>query len=297
MKTRSLQNAIKTKLKLNHVQSSNPQHPPPQQKINRSSSQRISLFKYPYVQVETISDQNRPTGKLLANGPIEIYEMRTISLRSFFFSVGRHGEWIHPMLPKLRIRRVIDESDNKEFSLFVLFSNPDRIWKIKFINSTDQNIDDEEEDWIVNLEKVITGICQYSCVKTLKDDNDNNNNEDDEDDELNFLLESDSDNDTNTGDEITMINKNEFINKAFQRAMNNIIPQWQDQISHDNLLMTKIRHKNQQTLINERRRISLYIPQKIDPTFPQINTKQINRRSISAFSDYETLISLNNLKL
>ena len=187
--------------------------------VNRSSSQRISLFKYPHVEVETNSSEsgitpkfsnNQSKSKLLVRGPIEIYEIRTVSSRSFFFSVGRHGEWIHPMLPKLRIRRIIDLN---EFYLFVSFSNPDRIWKIKFIEYDEIKINNE---MIRDLETVITGICQYSCVKSLDsgsteiDNTDNQNikeqsgkhngekrgeKDDEEDvDELNYLLETETDN-------------------------------------------------------------------------------------------------------
>lgn len=270
---------IKDKLKLNHVTKKNKED----KTINRSSSQRISLFKYPHVEVETSTHDymtKSTVGKLLARGPIEIYEMRTLSSRSYFLSVGRHGEWIHPMLPKLKIRRVVN---SLELNLFVSFSNPDRIWKIKFIECDELSVDN---DTIENLEEVITGICQYSCVKSLRPTEsppESNANDDDDDDELNYLLESSEDD----GDgELTDVEIEDSINDAFKRAMNNVIPPWQP-------TQLQIRKIRQDPIPNKR--ISLYIPTTTTTT--TFDHKIINRRSISVFSDYETLISLQDLKL
>lgn len=333
--------------------------------MNRSSSQRISLFKYPHVEVETNSSEsgitpkfsnNQSKSKLLVRGPIEIYEIRTVSSRSFFFSVGRHGEWIHPMLPKLRIRRIIDLN---EFYLFVSFSNPDRIWKIKFIEYDEIKINNE---MIRDLETVITGICQYSCVKSLDsvsteiDNTDNQNikeqsgkhngekrgeKDDEEDvDELNYLLETETDNNISdcdimekgeeewSGDETTNVEIDTSINDAFRRAMNNVIPPWDHTIktSSNEIVSTTSttdnNNNNNENIDNDylhiprqrnnsisRRRISLYIPasstdnsindKNFDnyPSITFLDQKSLNRRSISIFSDYETLISLHDLKL
>lgn len=385
MKKKSIQRVIKSKLKFNNNNNSGSTNDNTgtnnisttqsekahtitlkDKLINRSSSQRISLFKYPHVEVETNSSEsvitskfsnNQSKSKLLARGPIEIYEIRTVSSRSFFFSVGRHGEWIHPMLPKLRIRRIIDLD---EFYLFILFSNPDRIWKIKFIECDEIKIDNE---MIKDLETVITGICQYSCVKSLDlisneieiMNNINNqqvrgqlrqNNskitekEEEEEDleELNYLLEIESDNNLSDGnvyekeeekeeemwddDGTTDVEMDTSINDAFRKAMNNLIPPWDHKLkasdkkvtssttittlpnNNDSLHITKRRNNS-----TSKRRISLYIPSSStdnntnDKIFDNhsnmhfLNHKNLNRRSISIFSDYETLTSLYDLKL
>lgn len=328
--------------------------------INRSSSQRISLFKYPHVEVEANSSESRipprfsnkqNKSKLLARGSIEIYEIRTISSRSFFLSVGRHGEWIHPMLPKLRIRRIIDPN---EFYLFISFSNPDRVWKIKFIEYDEIKINNEI---IKDLETVITGICQYSCVKSLDlssveiyetnnqvikgqsaqhNSEETDEKEDEENlDELNYLLETETDNNISNGninkieeeekiwcsDETINIEINTSINDAFRRAMNNVIPPWDHNpdTSYNELIYAATttsstnndclhipKRKNNST---SRRRISLYIPSSSnnnsinDKNFDNyssitfLDQKNLSRRSISILSDYETLISLHDLKL
>lgn len=278
---------IKNKFKLKQVATKNKED----KNINRSSSQRISLFKYPNVEVQTSSDdymiKSHGNGKLLARGPLEIYEMRTVSSQSFFLSVGRHGEWIHPMLPKLKIRRIMN---THELNLFVSFSNPARIWKIKFIECDELNID---SDMIRNLEDVITSICQYSCVKTLKDPNESTTQE--SDDELNYLLESSESEDEDS--ELTDVE--DSINDAFKRAMNNVIPPWKSLQNNNEISFLSIPKIRQDEIPSKRN--SLYIPSTTASTTttpnPRSNNKMLNRRSISVFSDYETLISLQDLKL
>lgn len=275
---------LKNKLKLKQVATKNKED----KNINRSSSQRISLFKYPNVEVETSSDdykiKSNGNGKLLARGPIEIYEMRTVSSQSFFLSVGRRGEWIHPMLPKLKIRRMMN---THELNLFVSFSNPDRIWKIKFIECDELNVDDE---MVRNLEDVITSICQYSCVKSLKSPYDSIVQE--SDDELNYLLES-SENDEDEDSELTDVE--DSINDAFKRAMNNVIPPWRSIQTNNEVSLLSVPKIRQDKPLSKRN--SLYIPSTTTTTSITTNNKMLNRRSIFVFSDYETLISLQNLKL
>lgn len=290
---------------------------PSQDKSNRSSAQRISLFKYKNVQVMNcfmpvqINDEidllrMKPTG-LLARGPLELYEIRTISSSSFYLTVGRHGELVHPLLPKLRVTRL--EPNGRKF--LIAFANPDRFWEVEFLSHSNTPSDTLDIS-VTKFGLVLSNICQYSCltshlnspeyekgheIQGILSIPEQQESENDETDVLNYLLEEetdveeDSDTNSRVGDKlgdlyISKRNSNHSVNEAFRAALNNVVSPWYA-VSNTPQIESIASHNKMNF-----RRTSLYIP-----TTTTVKPMSFNRRSISMFSEYDTLVSLESFKL
>lgn len=172
----------------------------------------------------------KPTS-LMAKGPIEIYQICTgfdnlkenvalIQKSSKdnshdghvvnYLSIGRHGDIVHPVLPKLQITRL----NGTGFKYFISFYNPERYWEIEFLpidNQTQPDLENSAKDF----ENIISKICQFSQIseedtignnESLSDkfatsptsDTKSPNTEiygddDDGEDELNYLLDEEED--------------------------------------------------------------------------------------------------------
>lgn len=176
----------------------------------------------------------KPTS-LMAKGPIEIYQICTgfdklkENIAPFqksskasshdghvvnYLSIGRHGDIVHPVLPKLQITRL----NGAGFKYFISFYNPERYWEIEFLPLISQS-QSELENSVKAFENVISKICQFSHInegatignnESLSDkfklpptsdieppnteiiNNDDDNDDDDDnydDDDLNYLLD------------------------------------------------------------------------------------------------------------
>ncbi|CAI4050068.1 hypothetical protein SUVZ_13G3360 [Saccharomyces uvarum] len=134
---------------------------------------------------DTVSQDSQNTIKLkptslMAKGPIEIYQICTgfdnlkenvalIQKSSKdnshdghvvnYLSIGRHGEIVHPVLPKLQITRL----NGAGFKYFISFYNPERYWEIEFLpidNQTRSDLENSAKDF----ENIISKICQFSQI-------------------------------------------------------------------------------------------------------------------------------------
>ncbi|CAI1647319.1 hypothetical protein SEUBUCD646_0M03420 [Saccharomyces eubayanus] len=121
----------------------------------------------------------KPTS-LMAKGPIEIYQICTgfgnlkenvelIQKSSKdsshdghvvnYLSIGRHGDIVHPVLPKLQITRL----NGTGYKYFISFYNPERYWEIEFLpidNQTRSDLENKAKDF----ENIISKICQFSQI-------------------------------------------------------------------------------------------------------------------------------------
>ncbi|CCH58467.1 hypothetical protein TBLA_0A06750 [Henningerozyma blattae CBS 6284] len=167
-------------------------------KVNkRLSAQRVTLFKYSNVQVLNWSHSDHDirristssststlvntdntngsspcshssamrTSKLIVNGPIELYQIKTpnattngFSQIMNYLSLGKHGIIIHPILPKLQIIQL----DNATKDFVVLLFNPKRYWKIEFLKKSPNQSTEELAEIIFDFEKTVSKICRFS---------------------------------------------------------------------------------------------------------------------------------------
>ena len=165
----------------------------------------------------------KPTS-LMAKGPIEIYQICTgfdkvkedmVPVQKSskpsshdghvvnYLSIGRHGDIVHPVLPKLQITRL----NGTGFKYFISFYNPERYWEIEFLPLTCQS-QSELENSVKAFENVINKICHFSHINeeatignneslsdkftvppTLDMEPPNIELTDDDDDDLNYLLD------------------------------------------------------------------------------------------------------------
>ncbi|CCE64419.1 hypothetical protein TPHA_0H02150 [Tetrapisispora phaffii CBS 4417] len=160
---------------------------------------------------------------LVAHGPIEIYQIRTISnlpnekpQTMNYLSLGRKGNIIHPILPKLKVTK---STGSTTYSIH--FYNPERFWSVDFyLNQGTKDEDNEMKIVLTSFEEQISKICDFT-IKTADDtllpilmantesakdcliinSSPSNNtkisyDEESEDDQLSYLLEDSSESDS-----------------------------------------------------------------------------------------------------
>lgn len=239
--------------------------------------------------------KNRSTS-LISSGPLEIYQIITPNLKTppqkmTYLCLGRKGNVVHPILPRLQITKL----NPPGFKILLLLFNPERYWEIEFLSPSGEP--DIDLQIITDFENVIGGICNYvkneitvpslgenstfidtSCEASDRSDEEN------EEDALEYLLEDsdDSENETTSVEDVSTeflvsqglngmeqdISFNQtMINNAFRRAMHNIKP-----------LSTSRYYEN-----SLHKRFSSY-----HDTIPKIsNSFRCNRRSISVPFDFQ----------
>ncbi|SMN18371.1 similar to Saccharomyces cerevisiae YMR204C INP1 Peripheral membrane protein of peroxisomes involved in peroxisomal inheritance [Maudiozyma saulgeensis] len=300
---------------------------------NRKSAQRISLFYCDNVKVlhgalstmtPTLEDFRYTTTSLLAMGPLEIYEIKTNSSCSKYLTIGKNSDIIHPLLPKLKVTKlIIHENGDVINSYYISFSNPSRFWEIQF-----PHCDDADHN---QFESVISNFCRLMCLEdkdetqkvmhneNIDDDSKTINNE--SLDDLNYLLEdSDSDNDDTSdekkiekynrnktyGDSVfisnsrsEMLSSSKQINIQFRKVIEDVLPSPDTTLTqnkwtwkHSKYQNSSISDKNSHKMSYRR---SLYISNT--NTLFDLGSIKNNRRSVSGLSDYDTLVSLHNLRI
>jgi len=300
---------------------------------NRKSAQRISLFYCDNVKVlnatlstpnPTLQDFRYTSTSLLAMGPLEIYEIKTNSSCSKYLTIGKNSDIVHPLLPKLKVTKLIIHENSEEINrYYISFSNPSRFWEIQF----------PQDDSIKNdiFESVISKSCrliyledkykiekEFSNVITEDDSKTINN---DSIDDLNYLLEdSDSDNDdisiTKTimdSDKNKKANNSTYypnksskllsnsndINQQFRKVIEEMSPFTEKVESHNKWVWKQSNHQNLAPSEKNNKKMaykrSLYVS---NPNILlDIGSIKTNRRSVSGLSDYDTLVSLHNLRI
>lgn len=291
---------------------------------NRKSAQRISLFHQENVKIlsgsltttrPTLNDFKNSSTSLLAMGPLEIYEIKTNCSCSKYMTIGKNGDIIHPLLPKLKITKLVKHNDNNDssYSYYIPFSNPSRFWEIQFSQYVNCNGNNE-------FEKLVSKLCNLVYLEELNEsvhdvhdisfeDSPTINNDDDSgSDELNYLLEdSDEDEENELITDLHQIpekysikshtfefkSKNTEISQEFRKVMNDILPPIQTFPDTDKWDWSRTRDNKSKKLAY---RGSLYIPNAKLASF-DVHSNKLNRRSVSGLSDYDTLVSLHNLRL
>ncbi|CAR21271.1 Inp1p [Lachancea thermotolerans CBS 6340] len=226
----------------------------------RFSAQRVTLFKYEHVKVmncnassqrsnsdssaSTVTSQstvlrrsssrdNPSSGSfkretcLMSNGVLEIYQIITYNVKSppqkmTYLCLGRKGNIIHPILPRLQVTRL----DSPEFKISILLFNPERFWEIEFLPSGE--LAKLNDQIIFEFEGIISTICSYKSEKSLALDEalppqQTPGTPDSNESDLEYLLEdSDESFDENVSITGSTCNKDDLIHDAFQKAMKNI---------------------------------------------------------------------------
>lgn len=207
----------------------------------RLSAQRVALFKYNNVQVfnyvrngsnsrkSSMSSLNSSGTVVMCNeydsevtnlkpqmligkGVLELYQIKTPAALDRkeqtmnYISLGRGGQIVHPILPKLKITKL----RNENFKYLITFSNPERYWQIEFLQINGQ-LHDELLKITDEFESIISSVCIFidenitklASLKSNKTPPNNVNtldqikekvqtateNDDDEAEELDYLLE------------------------------------------------------------------------------------------------------------
>ncbi|SCW00358.1 LAFE_0C02432g1_1 [Lachancea fermentati] len=224
-----------------------------ERKNQRLSAQRVTLFKYDHVKVmnftiykqrsnsgsststlssqssviKRINPQDDPVNKnskratcLVSNGPLEIYQIITQNINAppqkmTYLCLGRKGNIVHPILPKLQITRL----GCKELKFLIFLFNPERYWEIEFLPPA------ANEAFPYQIEKdfetVVQTICQY------KNDGQSeeivSEMEKKEVNDLQYLLDDiDSDEDSVFDEMQDETSAETLINAAFRNAIRNI---------------------------------------------------------------------------
>lgn len=190
----------------------------------RLSAHKVSLFLYPNVKAVSCKDGNMTKSPLLSNGPLELYQIVTPSLNNNdrgqemnYLSLGRRGNIVHPILPRLQVKRL---NANNEISFLITFYNPERYWELEFLPSNNDN--EELLAAVRDFERVISSVCVYTGLEV--------GTEAEAEDELDYLLnesEQESDSESNPGQIFETVRSSsrettatdEFINEAFKRAI------------------------------------------------------------------------------
>ncbi|EJS44168.1 YMR204C [Saccharomyces arboricola H-6] len=290
-----------------------------------SANDASEASKGSYNDTQSQDSQNtirlKPTS-LMAKGPIEIYQICTgfdklkdnvVSVQKLsgdsshdghvvnYLSIGRHGDIVHPVLPKLQITRL----NGAGFKYFISFYNPERYWEIEFLPLTNQTRS-ELENTAKAFENIISKICQFS--HTNEEDTIGNNEslcdkfaptlgiespnvEISDDDELNYLLEEEDEHSCTDTDFSVVSNicsnlsttlsypncsthaVSISINEAFKNAIRRAAP-----VLNIPIMGPSLHFKHQ----NKRYNSYSFID---SPAYQSDRHKRLERRSISGFGD------------
>lgn len=161
--------------------------------IKRHSSQKIT---HVIINNSEIYDK----GNLLKCGIFEIYEMRTITTKTYFMCVGKNNEIVFPILPKLKVRGLIRTSDEHFMSSEndeVRMEPSGLVTKFSiFLNTKDGKYEiklNERDVTCIVLERIgniLSRICDYKFKIEKLEKRDEDNDDDDEITmkELDYLL-------------------------------------------------------------------------------------------------------------
>lgn len=225
--------------------------------------------------VSSTMDKLKPL-TLIGKGLLELYQIKTPATKDRtgqsmnYISLGKSGQIVHPILPKLRITKL-----REPYKYLITFFNPERYWQIEFlpINAPYHKSMDEI---ILEFESVVSNICQLIDDNNLEGDtkistessieenkqatdtnkipNTSHRSSEDDDSELDYLLDETS----LTQNDIDCENIDD-INERFKRVVG------------------RISHRD---IPNSRRYSSI----------PQINhRKSTYRRSVSLFPASESI--------
>lgn len=250
------------KLRRDQMQKNTNAQKPISKPVQRFSAQRVTLFKYEHVRVVSCNVASQRSGSsssastatsqssvlrhvssrdgvgrsnikretcLMSNDWLEIYQIITHNPKAppqkmNYLCLGRKGNIVHPILPKLQITRL----DTLQFQVSILLFNPERYWDIEFLPYAGQA--QLDENIARCFENVVSSICSYRSEKLLAS-NDSAAElltelkiaTQSDDSDLEYLLE---DSDASSSDsEIASSHsstKEIQINEAFKKALHNI---------------------------------------------------------------------------
>ena len=271
---------------------------------NRESAQRITLFKHDNVKMlhgnlmstpSSLSDFQQCATSLLAMGRMEIYEIKTNSSCSKYLTIGKDSNIVHPLLPRLRVSKA-----GLQNQYYISFSNPDRFWEIQFAGDDRKSMEE--------FEQVISRLCDFVILPETQNESDHDESrtmDTDDVDELNYLLsdveqEELFQNDTvsvaETSHDNTSIRSNVCdSNSEFRKVMQGILPPLDENLTSSKWSLPSAPTPLFDFKKNVSKRQSLYIGSS--EVSVDISSLKYNRRSISGLSDYDTLVSLQNLHL
>ncbi|QEU59065.1 Inp1 [Kluyveromyces lactis] len=127
----------------------------------RKSVQRTTLFRHDYVKVRSWpSDNPKNINVILSKTSFEIYEidMGNSKERMNYLSLGKKDQFVHPILPKLKVERVPSDPQ-QEFKIIISLFNPERFWEVTFLSINHGRV---PRKVINDLEQVLSKICQYN---------------------------------------------------------------------------------------------------------------------------------------
>ncbi|KAL3233513.1 Inheritance of peroxisomes protein 1 [Nakaseomyces bracarensis] len=202
----------------------------------RLSAHRVTLFKYNNVQVfncvrangsRTSSISSSSSSKtvilgtsastdklkpltLIGKGLLELYQIKTPATKERkgqsmnYISLGKSGQIVHPILPKLRITKL-----REQCKYLITFFNPERFWQIEFLpvngpsHKNILEITNEFEEVVSNIcqliddtsfegeTKVSTEVCShiYTHIQSSTPQSEDVVDNVDEDSELDYLLD------------------------------------------------------------------------------------------------------------
>ncbi|SJM88878.1 uncharacterized protein ZBIST_5078 [Zygosaccharomyces bailii] len=204
---------------------------------NRLSAHKVSLFKH--ARVKAVSCSAGARSPLMSSGPLELYQIVTPALNAKqdrqemnYLSLGRNGNIVHPILPRLQVTR-LSTINGAGPRFLITFYNPERYWELEFLPSGNRK--DTTLATVAEFESVIASMCKYKGVQPTRQ----------KEDDLDYLLNDDDDAKSAAAAKPT----DEAINEAFKRAMLAVRPP---------VTSTSVQH-------NATRRFSSYVPDRYGP--------------------------------
>ncbi|EDO19485.1 hypothetical protein Kpol_1018p13 [Vanderwaltozyma polyspora DSM 70294] len=115
--------------------------------------------------VKSTSTVTMKSISLVSHGVMEVYQILTPTKdpnetpqMMNYFSLGRNGKIVHPILPRLQVTRL----HGYEASYSVLFYNPTRYWRIDFLPVENLVEKNQLNSILADFESVISSICEFS---------------------------------------------------------------------------------------------------------------------------------------
>lgn len=125
----------------------------------RKSVQRTTLFQHDYVKVRSWPSDNPKSINVISNkATFEIYEINMVhsKQRMNYLSIGKKDQFVHPILPKLKVKRLI--TNPTELKVIISLFNPQRFWEVTFLANGNEPLPSQT---LINFENVMSKICQY----------------------------------------------------------------------------------------------------------------------------------------
>ncbi|AMD21448.1 HER169Cp [Eremothecium sinecaudum] len=194
----------------------------------------LSTLNFSSLKTMALPDRNAEAQKtiVLEKGPLEIYQIIVPSISPpsqslTYLCLGRKADIIRPILPKLKISMLSDETS----IYWVFMFNPDHFWKVEFLDADDYN------QLNILFENTIKSICRYTNELTVDEDESADNDgekEEEDDDDLEYLLYMDEPERNGGNPPFALSNDSsdvntqpphatEPINHAFKRAIGDVL--------------------------------------------------------------------------